>query len=88
MLEHHPADPEDTDGPHDCPYCDRRFAERDWRDLHLGIDHEHRLTPGEADAYADALEGEEADLRLFRYKAIGALVVLYFGFLLLYAFQL
>lgn len=79
------TDPADA---HDCPYCDRRFAEADWRDLHLGLDHEDALTDAQRDAYERALDAEEAGLRLFRYKAIGALVVIYFGFLLLYAFQL
>jgi len=44
---------------HDCPYCDRVFARGEYRDLHLGLDHEGDLTPAERAAYEDALAEEE-----------------------------
>lgn len=71
-----------------CPYCDRRFARDDYRDLHLGVDHEDLLTDAERERYEVALAEEEEQLRLFRYKALGLLVLVYFGFLMLFAFSL
>lgn len=71
-----------------CPYCGREFARRDYRDLHLGVDHEGELTDGERERYETALAEEERQLRLFRYKALGLLVLVYFGFVILYAFSL
>lgn len=72
----------------DCPYCDRRFARTDYRDLHLGLDHAERLDADEREAYRAALETEREALRMFRLKALAALVLVYFGFLLVYAFTL
>lgn len=76
----------DDDEPHagTCPYCDRPFARRRLLALHKGLDHYHRLDPDERREYEDAYEEESADIRLFRLKVIGALVVLYFGFLFIY----
>jgi hypothetical protein len=71
-----------------CPYCDRRFARDDYRDLHLGVDHAGELTAEERERYEAALAEEEQQLRLFRYKALGLLVLVYFGFLILFAFSL
>ncbi|MFC7236027.1 DUF7410 domain-containing protein [Halosegnis marinus] len=73
---------------HDCPYCDRVFARGAYRDLHLGLDHGGDLTPAERAAYEDALADEEEALTLFRYKALGLLVLIYFGFLMAYAVSL
>jgi hypothetical protein len=72
---------------HDCPYCDRVFARADYRDLHLGLEHDH-LTDAEQAAFADAREAEEEALTIFRYKALGLLVVAYFLFLMAYAASL
>ncbi|KAB7514931.1 C2H2-type zinc finger protein [Halosegnis rubeus] len=73
---------------HDCPYCDRTFVQESYRDLHLGHRHEGRLTTRERAAFERAYEREEDDLTLFRYKALGLLVLVYFGFLLAYAVSL
>jgi hypothetical protein len=75
-------------GPFGCPYCDRRFAREDWLALHEGLDHEPALSAEERAAYEAALDAEREQLRLFRYKALGALVLLYFGFVILYAVSL
>lgn len=72
----------------DCPYCDRRFAREVWRDLHLGLEHESRLAPAEREAYETAYDAEAEEIRLFRLKALALLVLVYFGFLLVYAFVL
>jgi hypothetical protein len=70
-----------------CERCGRPFP-RDQADLlalHRGLAHWTVLTPAERDAYDDALAAEEADLRRFRLLALGALVLLYFGFLFAFA---
>jgi hypothetical protein len=74
--------------PFTCPYCDREFARPDYRDLHLGLEHADALSPAERSAYETAREDEEEALTLFRYKALGLLIVIYFGFLMLYAVSL
>lgn len=79
---------DDQSDRHDCPYCSQVFARADYRDLHLGVGHEERLTAEQRDAYETALTEEERELRLFRYKALGLLVVVYFSFIILYAFSL
>ena len=72
----------------DCPYCGEVFARSRHRDLHLGQAHGEVLSPEEREAHEAALESEREDLRLFRLKALAALVAVYFGFLMLYAFSL
>jgi len=72
--------------PHVCRYCDRPFAREEWLALHHGIEHEERLSEDEREACEAAREAEEADLRVFRLQAIAVLVLIYFGFLLVYAF--
>lgn len=67
-----------------CPYCDRPFARRRLLALHKGLDHYDRLDPDERHEYEDAYNEESADIRMFRLKVVGALVVLYFGFLFTY----
>ncbi|WP_255196646.1 DUF7410 domain-containing protein [Halorarius litoreus] len=80
--------PDATPDDATCPHCDRRFARDDYRDLHLGVDHAGDLTDAERERYEAALAAEEEQLRLFRYKALGLLVLVYFGFLILFAFSL
>ena len=72
----------------DCPYCDRRFAREEYRDLHLGQEHEERLDADERDAYEAAHDAEAEAIRIFRLKALAVLVLVYFGFLVVYAFAL
>ncbi|MFB6117662.1 C2H2-type zinc finger protein [Halosegnis sp.] len=76
-------DPEPT-----CPYCGRAFARADYRDLHLGLEHESQLTEAEQAAVEMAREREAEALRLFRYKALGVVVVAYFLFLMAFAVSL
>jgi hypothetical protein len=71
---------------HACGYCGRAFAREDWLALHRGLDHADRLTDDERAAYEAALEREEEALRLFRLKAVGVLVLVYFGFIMVYSF--
>jgi len=51
------------------------------------LEHDH-LTDAEQAAFADAREAEEEALTIFRYKALGLLVVAYFLFLMAYAVSL
>lgn len=77
-----------TDAPADaprCSYCGTPFPAERLRDLHRGIEHYDRLDDAEREAYEDAYLAEGEDLRSFRLRALGALVVLYFGFLMSYA---
>lgn len=70
---------------HRCPHCWRPFAREQWRALHVGLAHDDRLDEAEREAFRDAYETEQADLRLFRLQALAVLVLLYFGFLIVYA---
>lgn len=77
----------DVDGAvYRCEYCCRAFNREDWLALHRGLDHRAELTPEERAAYEDAEAVEQEALRMYQYKALAALVVLYFGFLMLFAF--
>jgi hypothetical protein len=83
-----PSDPAGTGETFDCPYCDRRFAREAWRDLHRGQEHGARLDDTERAAYEAAHDAEAEEIRLFRLKALAVLVLVYFGFLMVYAFTL
>lgn len=82
------TDASDAGPPYDCPYCDRRFHRESYLSLHRGQDHPDALTDTERTAFEAAREDEEEELRLFRLQALAALVFIYFGFLLVYAFSL
>lgn len=68
-----------------CEYCGAPFATPDLLALHRGHEHGDQLDDAEREAFESAYESEQADIRLFRLKALGALVLLYFGFLMVYA---
>lgn len=76
-----PADAE----THTCEHCGRVFARARHRDLHRGQAHRDRVDDAEAAAYRSAAESEWDELRRYRYLALGTLVLLYFGFLVVYA---
>lgn len=71
-----------------CTYCGARFADDELLALHRGLEHGSDLDDDERAAYADAVASERDDLRLFRLQALVALLVIYFGFVLVYAFVL
>jgi len=80
----------DTDVPpdaaaHTCEHCGRPFADEEYLALHRGLDHPADLSATERAAFDDAREREAEKLQRFRLLALGALVVLYFGFLMTYA---
>ena len=80
------------DGTHDdrsdatyvCDDCGRAFHTEDLRVLHRGVRHPEALSAAERDAYREVYADEEAAIRSFRIRALGILVVLYFGLLFLY----
>ncbi|WP_226010237.1 C2H2-type zinc finger protein [Halomicrobium salinisoli] len=75
-----------TDEPvYRCDRCGRPFAREDWLRLHRGVDHPGDLDDEEIAAYRDAFADEQADIRRFRLKALGALILIYFGLLMIYA---
>jgi hypothetical protein len=71
---------------HRCDYCDRPFAEASYLALHRGLAHADRVSDAEREAFATAYEVEQAELGRFRLVALGLLVLLYFGFLFVFAF--
>ena len=68
-----------------CSHCGEAFPGARLRDLHRGLEHYDRLDDAERAAYEEAYLAENADLRSFRLRALAVLVLLYFGFLMLYA---
>ncbi|ATW89710.1 hypothetical protein halTADL_3007 [Halohasta litchfieldiae] len=80
----------ETDVPVDetpvvCPYCEFELTDDKQYRLHLGLEHYQALTDDEREAFKKAYTEEEKSLNRFRIVALGALVALYFGFLLVYA---
>lgn len=75
----------DAAGSHACRVCGREFPETRLLALHRGVRHPDRLTEEETEAYREAYREEEREIRSFRLRALAVLVVLYFGFLFLYA---
>jgi hypothetical protein len=69
----------------ECDYCGHPFPTTDRLVLHKGLEHPQELDADEEDAFLSARADEEDELRTLRLKALGALVLLYFGFLMLYA---
>lgn len=70
---------------HRCRYCDQPFAEAELLALHRGIDHPEAIDASEREAYEEARAEEDDDIRRYRIIALGLLVLLYFGLLMIYA---
>lgn len=89
MTETTNATTDASDGPADdefvCRTCGRTFPTDRLRTLHRGVRHPNDLTEAERESYREAYLEEEAEIRSFRLRALGILVVLYFGFLIAYA---
>lgn len=75
----------DARATEDCEYCGRPFENEGLLALHRGLAHSATITAEERSEYESAYESESAQLRRFRLKALGVLVVLYFGLLMVYA---
>ncbi|WP_199268460.1 DNA-binding protein [Halomarina oriensis] len=80
------AVPDDTTNTCRCEYCKTPFPTTDRLALHQGVEHEAQLTADERAAFEDAYDAEQEALGLFRLKALLALVLVYFGFLMVYGF--
>jgi hypothetical protein len=94
MTDHHTTESGDPgidyDVPPDrsaveCDYCGRPFADESLLALHRGYTHPTETTESERAAFEDAYETETSRLRRFRLKSLAALVLLYFGLLMVYA---
>ncbi|MFC7080768.1 DUF7410 domain-containing protein [Halorussus caseinilyticus] len=82
----------DTDVPPgessaDCPYCDRPLESEELLVLHEGLDHWERLDEDRREQFRETYQRESDDLRGFRLKMLGLLVVVYFVFLFVYSWQ-
>lgn len=76
--------PQDESPEHACDYCGHPFPTTDRLALHRGLEHPAHLDEDEEDAFVSARSNEQDQLRTLRIKALGGLVILYFGFLILY----
>jgi hypothetical protein len=75
-----------SESPVECPYCERPLESEKLLILHEGLDHWERLSDEEREAFREAYRDENADLRTFRLKMLGLLVLLYFAFLFVYSY--
>lgn len=69
-----------------CPYCARPFRSEHLHALHVGEAHGEEYTEAEAAAYEAAYDDELDALFVYHLKVVAALVVLFFGFVYVYAF--
>jgi hypothetical protein len=67
--------------PHECERCGQPFKDERQLALHRGLEHAGGLTDAEREAFDEAYAAEESEIRRFRIVALGALVLIYFGFL-------
>ncbi|TQQ80044.1 C2H2-type zinc finger protein [Halonotius terrestris] len=68
-----------------CPYCGFDLPEETQYRLHLGLEHYGRLDEAEQEGFKESYRSENDALDRFRIIALGGLVLLYFGFLVVYA---
>jgi len=68
-----------------CLYCGREFPNQNILAHHKGRAHADNLSEREQDSVRDALEQETTQLRMYQLQALILLILLYFGFLLVYA---
>ena len=78
------CDPADDDAVV-CDRCGQPFATETLLALHRGQAHTDDLSDDERTAFETAYDDEQEEIRLFRLKALGSLIVIYFGFLMVYA---
>jgi hypothetical protein len=82
MTDHEYEVPDDAA---ECRYCGHPFAKTEWLALHRGLEHPAELDDEEVAAFREAHDAEENELKTFRLQALGALVVVYFFLLMIYA---
>lgn len=71
---------------HSCEYCHAVEPTAELLALHRGLEHYEKLDSDEQSAYETAYAAEQSAISRFRLLALGALIVLYFGLLMIYAF--
>jgi hypothetical protein len=71
--------------PVECPYCDDPFPDDEILLLHKGQRHPEELSAAERSDLRDAHERESEQVRMFRLKALAALILVYFGLIMTYA---
>ncbi|AGB32649.1 hypothetical protein C488_13318 [Natrinema pellirubrum DSM 15624] len=81
-----PEGGKDGDPPARCPYCGRPFRRVRYERLHRGRAHPARLSDRERAALERARRAESKTMRRVRLYAVGAVVVIYFGLLIVAAF--
>lgn len=69
---------------HVCQRCGEAYPTERLLVLHGGARHPDDLDAAEVEAYREAYYEEERELKSFRIRALGVLVALYFGFLILF----
>ncbi|ELZ00652.1 hypothetical protein [Natrialba asiatica] len=74
-----------TDAPIRCPDCGQPFHTQRLQRLHRGLEHPDELADRERAAVEYAYHEETAAIRRFRLLALGAVLLLYFCTLFLYA---
>jgi hypothetical protein len=74
------------ESPVRCPHCDRPLETEELLILHEGLDHWTELSDGEREAFREAYRAENSDLRTFRLKMLGVLILAYFVFLFVYSY--
>ncbi|MGM0605457.1 MAG: C2H2-type zinc finger protein [Halobacteriota archaeon] len=75
----------DREDPFVCPYCSFPLPDDEQLRLHVGLRHYHVSSAAEREAFRTAYATEQQRLNRFRIVALGGLVALYFGFLIIYA---
>ncbi|WP_262178529.1 C2H2-type zinc finger protein [Haloarcula laminariae] len=70
---------------YECRYCGHPYAREELLALHRGLDHPAELGDEEIEAFRAAHDAEKSELGAFRLRALGALVVIYFFLLMIYA---
>lgn len=89
FSDERPALPETTvpadETPVVCAYCGFELTDEKQYRLHLGLEHYGSVTDEEREQFRQTYYEENESLNRFRILALGALVALYFGFLVIYA---
>ena len=75
------------ESPAECPYCGRPLESEDLLVLHEGLDHWQRIDDDRRERFRETYASESDDLRTFRLKMLGLLVVVYFVFLFVYSWE-
>lgn len=86
MHVEYETDVPSDESPVSCPYCTRPLGDEELLALHKGLDHWEQLDDAEQEAFSEAYQGETDELRTFRLKMLGILMLVYFGFLFTYSY--